>query len=55
MSVVAIELADGGDRYWQRPVGGTALFVIPGRENISFTVTAFDSAGSTLATDTHMF
>jgi hypothetical protein len=41
------------DRYWQRPVGGTALFVIPGRESNSFTVTAFDSAGNTIATDTH--
>lgn len=51
VSVVAIELENGGDRYWQRPVGGSALFVVPGRLNISFTVTTFDSTGGIVATE----
>ncbi|NOX22972.1 MAG: hypothetical protein GXP36_07765 [Actinobacteria bacterium] len=51
VSVVAIELENGGDRYWQRPVGGSALFVVPGRSNISFTVTTFDSTGGIVTTE----
>jgi hypothetical protein len=51
VSVVAIELENGGDRYWQRPVGGSALFVVPGRLNISFTVTTFDSTGGIVTTE----
>ncbi len=51
VSVVAIELESGGDRYWQRPVGGSALFVVPGRLNISFTVTTFDSTGGIVVTE----
>jgi len=49
VSVVAIELKDGS-RYWQRPVGGSALFVVAGRQDMSLTATTFDSSGNVLIT-----
>jgi hypothetical protein len=51
VSVVAVELP-GDQRYWQRPVAGSAMFVTtdPGAL-VSITITTYNAAGDLLVTD----
>ena len=51
VSVVAFELP-GGQRYWQRPVAGSAMFVAFEPDAlVGITITTYDESGSLLATD----
>ena len=56
VSIVAIDLGGENGRYWQRPIGGSAMFaVLPGRSDVSVTVTLFDGTGGVLHTEAYSF
>ena len=51
VSVVAIELPSG-QRYWQRPVAGSAMFITDEPDALAgITITTYDEFGGVLATD----